>query len=74
MALSPPSTVGAQIQAAVAALGITAGSPVTAEQLTAMWTAIYQVIYTELTTKAEVQPGSFNCGGTPVSGSGGPLE
>lgn len=74
MALDSPSTVGAEIAAAVKAVGITAGTPVTDAQLQAMWTAVYTQIYTQLTTKAAVAPGSMNVGGTPVVGAGGPLS
>jgi len=74
MALDPPSVVGAEIATAVTSIGVEPGTPVTPAQLIAMWTAVYTVIYTQLTTKAQVAPGSFANGGGPVGGLGGPLS
>lgn len=74
MALRPPSAVGADIANAVKAIKPADGTPVTDAQLIAIWTAVYTVIYTELTANAKVPPGSFNVPGFgAVVGQGGPL-
>ena len=74
MALDPPSVVGAQIATAVTSIGVAPGTPVTPAQLIAMWTAVYTVIYNQLTTKAAVAPGTFTSPVGPVTGAGGPLS
>jgi hypothetical protein len=73
MAFDPPSTVGASIASAVKAVGVSAGSPVTDAQLTAIWTAVWTEILAQL-AKANVAPGSFTSPVGPVTGVGGPLS
>jgi hypothetical protein len=75
MPLSPPATIGAQIAEAIEALDIQAGTPVTLDQLKAVWTAAVTQIYNDLQANAGVQPGTFEVPGYgPVEGLGGPLE
>ena len=66
MALDAPSVVGAQIAAAVTSIGVSPGTAVTPAQLIAMWTAVYTVIYDQLTTKAMVT-GTCPSGGGPLT-------
>jgi hypothetical protein len=82
MPLSPPATIGAEIAAAIQAIGVEPGSPVTGAQLTAVWTAVVTKIYADLQGNAGVNPGAFevivtsgsSAGTYPVTGTGGPLE
>lgn len=67
------ATAGTAIASLVAALGITAGVPVTSGQLQAFWTAVANGFFIHDAANAVVLPGSFTTGGGPVTGAGGPI-
>lgn len=54
MALDPASTWGEAVAAAIKAVGVSAGTPVSDTQLEAVWTAVKTEDRDQLTTKAEV--------------------
>jgi hypothetical protein len=75
MPLSSPADIGAEIAGDIQAIGVEPGTPVTADQLKAIWTAVVTRIYADLQANAGVAPGTFNVPGYgPVEGLGGPLE
>lgn len=70
MALDP-NRLGTAMAAAVDAVGIVAGTPVTDAQRKAIWVGVAQAIVDEFTANAMVNPGSFATPtGGPVTGEG----
>lgn len=65
------ATWGKSVADVVKAVGVTAGAPITDAQLEALWTAIKTADTTELTTKADVIPGTFKDSlSAPITGMG----
>ena len=73
MALDTATVWGQDVADAIAAVGVTAGAPVTPAQLALIWKAIKEVTITQM-TQAEVQPGGFNIAAVSVVGVGGPIS
>ena len=67
MALDSASAWGIAIAAAVKAVGVTAGTPVTDGQLESIWTAVKTEDRSQLTSKSDV------AGVTGIGVPGGPL-
>lgn len=70
---------GTNVAAAIKAIGVTAGTPVTDTQLQNLWKAIKEQDKTEINTNADIDlasndisvlPGSFSNTGGPVAGLG----
>lgn len=73
MAVDPAAVWGKSIADDIAALGITAGTPVTPTQLELLWTTIKAEDRTQLTTKAVVGTVTTSGGLTAIGPPGGPL-
>lgn len=50
-----------------------AGHLTTLADIQAIWRGIMTIIYDDLKTNAQVNPGTFEANGFPVTGLGGPL-
>ena len=71
-----PTPVGDAIAALIQASAPTPGTPVTEDQLKTLWEGIIGIIYTDLKTNLQIEPGSFvvpsGPSAGPISGIGGP--